>query len=225
MQLSRRTVIAGLMLSGCSARTLRPGALIFAARDDVAVSGRIYGRGPRGLVLVPGGHGVGETWDLQARRLARAGFRVLAMDYRGRGESPHARPDDDKVPLDVLGAAHRLRAEGARTVAVVGASWGGWAAATAAIAEPGSIDRLVLLAHSPFDEPEKLLGPKLFIVAEQDRDGSGAPRLTSIREQYERTPEPKELLVLPGSAHAQFLFLTPSGERLYAAIEKFLSAR
>lgn len=225
MDLTRRAVIAGLALSGCVAARPAAGRVTFEAPDGVPVTGRSYGAGRHGVVLVPGGHGVGETWHLQARRLARAGLRILAIDYRGRGPGQGVKPDDEKAPLDVLGAVRRLRAEGARQVSVVGASWGGWAAGTAAVAEPGLIDRLVLLAHSPFDHPERLGGRKLFIVAAGDRDGSGRLRLDSIRAQYVSAPDPKRLVVLDGAAHAQFLFLTPEAERLEAAMLSFLSAR
>ncbi len=196
----------------------------FRAADGVLVTGHFYGHGRHAVLLVPGGHGVGETWYMQAQRLARAGFGVLAMDYRGRGHSPGGLHDDQKAHLDVLGAVRQLKASGAVQISVVGASWGGWAAGTAAIAEPGLIDRLVLLAHSPFDKPEMLPGRKLFVVAEEDRDGSGRLRLDSIRDQYRRAPDPKELVVLPGAAHAQFLFLTPRGEHLFGEILRFLSA-
>lgn len=224
MKLTRRAVVAGLPLAGCAPRLTARDSVSFRARDGVIVSGRSYGSGSRGVVLVPGGHGVGETWELQAQRLARAGFRVLAMDYRGRGVSPTVQPDDEKAHLDVLGAVQQLKADGADQVSVVGASWGGWAAGTAAIAEPGLISRLVLIAHSPFRDPERLLGRKLFIVAKEDRVGSGQLRLESIRDQYQRAPEPKKLCVLPGAAHAQFLFLTSQGDRLYAETLRFLTA-
>lgn len=224
MLLSRRAVIAGLAVAGCTA-ALAPGAnSSFPAADGVPLTGQFYGEGRRAVLLVPGGHGVGETWDLQARRLAAAGFRVLAMDYRGRGRSPGSPLDDGKAHLDVLGAIRRLKADGADQVSAVGASWGGWAVGTAAVAEPRLIDRLVLLAHSPFDHPERLGGRKLFILAGEDRDGSGRLRLDAIREQHDQAPDPKELIVLPGAAHAQFLFLTPQSERLYAEMLRFLSA-
>lgn len=222
MDLTRRTVIAGLALGGCVAARPARGPVLLRSEDGVPVSSHAWGAGRNGVVLVPGGHGVGATWDRQGRRLARAGFRVLAIDYRGRGVAGSVEPDDAKAHLDVIGAVRRLRAEGARQVFVVGASWGGWAAGTAAIAEPGLIDRLVLLAHSPFDHPERLGGRKLFIVAAGDRDGAGRPRLESIRAQYASTAEPKRLVVLKGAAHAQFLFLTPESERLQAEIERFL---
>jgi pimeloyl-ACP methyl ester carboxylesterase len=224
MHPTRRAVIAGLALSGWIGKAAAQTYSSVRAADGALLSGQFYGKGRHAVLLVPGGHGVGETWDLQARRLARAGFRVLTMDYRGRGRSPSVPPNDEKAHLDVLGAVHRLRAEGARQVSVVGASWGGWAAGTAAIAAPGLIDRLVFLAHSSFDQPAELEGRKLFIVARDDRVGSGALRLKEVQAQYNAVPNPKELIILPGAAHAQFLFLTSHGERLYTEIARFLSA-
>ena len=221
---TRRSVIAGLALSGWVGKAVAASETLFSAADGAPLSGRTYGHGRHAVVLVPGGHGVGETWDLQAQRLARAGFRVLAMDYRGRGRSRGVVPNDEKAHLDVLGAVRHLQMEGAPLVSVVGASWGGWAAGTAAITSPGLIDRLILIAHSPFSAPEKLGGRKLFIVARDDRVGSGTLRLKDIREQFDLAPSPKELIILPGAAHAQFLFLTAEGERLYREILRFLSA-
>ncbi len=223
MTLTRRAAIAGLALSSCAALAAPPRSLTFRTSDGASVSGQIYGAGRHGVVLVPGGHGVGETWHGQALRLAQAGLRVLAMDYRGRGRSDGA-PDDEKAHLDVVAAVRQLRAAGAERVSVVGASWGGWAAGTAAIQAPGEIERLVLLAHSPFDQPERLGGRKLFIVARNDESGSGKPRLEDIQDQYRRAPGPKRLVVLDGAAHAQFLFLTPQAQRLYGEIEGFLTA-
>ena len=48
-------------------------------------------------------------------------------------------------------------------------------------------------------------------------------RLPKIRKQYEGAPEPKEFLLLEGSAHAQFLFDTDQGDRLMRAILRFLT--
>ena len=224
MRLARRTAIAGFALLGCAAALPARRNLTFRAADGVSVSGLSYGAGERGVVLVPGAHGIGETWDLQARQLARAGLHVLAMDYRGLGQLQGVSQDGDKAHLDVIGAIRQLQADGADQISLVGASWGGRAAAMATIAEPELVDRLVLLAHSTFDHPETLGGRKLFIVARDDRDGSGHRRLDSIREQYERAPEPKKLIVLDGAVHAQFLFLTPQGERLSEEIQRFLMA-
>lgn len=102
---------------------------------------------------------------------------------------------------------------------------GGSAAADASIAaEPGEIERLVVLAASASGPPEKLKGRKLFIVSRDDTRGDGVVRLVRIREQYEKAPEPKELVILEGSAHAQAIFETDQGARLMREILRFLSA-
>jgi hypothetical protein len=64
----------------------------------------------------------------------------------------------------------------------------------------------------------------LFIVARDDASADG-PRLPRIREQYEKAPQPKELIVLDGSAHARYLFQTDQGERVMQEILRFLSAK
>jgi len=53
------------------------------------------------------------------------------------------------------------------------------------------------------------------------RDGD--LRLPHIRANYEKAEEPKKLVVLDGSAHAQFLFATDQGERVMREILNFLS--
>jgi pimeloyl-ACP methyl ester carboxylesterase len=179
-------------------------------------------------VLAHGGRFNKASWEKQARELEKAGFRVLAIDFRGYGQSRG--PGDADVMsaplhLDVLAAVRYLRKAGAKSVSVVGGSMGGSAASAAAIqAAPDEIDRVVLLAAPVDGPPEKLKGRKLFIVARDDTRGDGLVRLTTIREQYEKTPEPKELIVVEGSAHAQFLFDTDQGERLMREIIRFLSA-
>jgi hypothetical protein len=62
----------------------------------------------------------------------------------------------------------------------------------------------------------------LFIVARDDSNGAG-PRLPGIRVQYDKAPQPKELIVLEGSAHAQFLFQTDQRDRVMREILRFLS--
>ena len=66
-------------------------------------------------------------------------------------------------------------------------------------------------------------GRKLFILTREDFSGGGVLRLPSIRKQYQRAPEPKELLILEGSAHAQHIFGTDQAERLMDEILRFLS--
>ncbi len=200
----------------------------FRTQDGGLVHADLYGQGDRGVVLAHGGRFNKESWENQARELVKAGFRVLAIDFRGRGQSrggSQTRPPDDGLRFDVLAAVRFLRSKGAKAVSIVGGSMGGGAAAEASIeAEPGEIDRMVLLAHSAIDKPERMKGRKLFITARGDPQADGKPRLIKIREQYEKAPGPKELVILEGTAHAQFIFETDQGERLLREILRFLSA-
>jgi len=205
----------------------------FPTSDGGLIVADEYGAGAHAVVLAPGGRFDKESWAPQARALAGAGFRVLAIDFRWRGGSRGGvrSPDPyDGLHLDVLGAVRHLRETGAERVSVVGGSLGGSAAARAAVeagrgerGEAEEIDRLVLLAHGPIEEPERLRGRKLFVVARDDPWADGSPRLPAIREQYERAPEPKELLILEGAAHAQHLFATEQGAGLMREILRFLS--
>ena len=188
----------------------------------------LYGQGPRGLALVHGGRFNKESWAKQALLFANAGFQVLAIDFRGYGQTkigPHGELGSDGGRyLDVLAAARYLRERGANTVSVIGASMGGDAAAEAvAQAKPGEIDNLVLLGSSGNDQMQNIKTRTLFIVSRGDA-GSDGPRLPKIREQFDKAPEPKELVVLDGSAHAQFIFETDQAHRLMREMLRFLSA-
>ena len=205
-----------------------PELVSFPTQDGGLIYAHLYGKGKRGVVLAHGGRFNKESWEKQARVLVKAGFRVLVIDFRGRGQSrggAQTQPPDDGVRFDVLAAIRYLRKSGTKTVSAIGASFGGGAAAEASIeAEPGEIDRLILLAHSPIDKPEQMKGRKLFILTRDDFSGDNrVPRLPRIRDQYERAPGPKELVILDGSAHAQFIFETEQGDRLMREILRFLS--
>jgi pimeloyl-ACP methyl ester carboxylesterase len=202
-----------------------PEQVSIPTQDGGLICGNLYGKGNRGVVLAHGGRFNKESWEKQARVLVKAGFRILAIDFRGYGQSKgpgQADPLSAPLHFDVLAAVRYLRKTGAKTVSVVGASMGGGAAADASMEAPGEIDRLVLLAGWENGPPEKIRGRKLYIVARDDANSAG-PRLPKIREQYEKAPDPKELVILDGSAHAQVLFQTDQGERLMREILRFLS--
>lgn len=213
-----RAMIAAVALAGLAAAQEH---VSFPTKDGGLVYADLYGSGDRGVVLAHGGPFNKESWEKQARQLASAGFCVLAIDFRGYGKStgPSA-----PLYIDVLGAVHYLRSHGAKTVAVVGGSMGGSAAGDASIeSAPGEINRLVLLGAAPNEPAEKLKAPLLIIVARDDANDDG-PRLPGIRAQYEKAPQPKELIILDGSAHAQYLFQTEQADRVMREILRFLSA-
>jgi pimeloyl-ACP methyl ester carboxylesterase len=198
----------------------------FPTQDGGQIYADLYGEGARGVVLAHGGQFRKESWREQARALVSGGFRVLAFDFRGFGRSTGpGQADFDNAPFenDVLAAVRYLKAHGAKTVSVVGGSFGGSAAGDGSIkSAAGEIDRVVFLGAAPNLPAEKLKSRALFIVARDD-GYNGFRRLPGIRAQYEKAPQPKELIVLDGSAHAQFLFQTDQSDRVMREILRFLS--
>lgn len=200
----------------------------FPTEDGGVVFADVYGAKSRAVVLVHGGQFNKESWSKQAHALGNAGFQVLALDLRGYGKS-HGPGDSDSmdspIRLDVLAAVRYLRQSGAKSVSIVGASMGGWAAGDACIeSQAGEIDRVVFLGSAPNESADKLKCPSLYIVARDDANDDG-PRLPGIRAQYEKSPQPKKLIILEGSAHAQFLFQTDQADRVMREIITFLSAK
>ena len=217
-------VLAAVALTGLAGAQQ---SVSFSTQDGGLVYADMYGKGDRAVVLAHGGRFNKESWEKQARELEAAGFRVLAIDFRGYGQSRgpgQADPLSAPLHFDVLAAVRYLRTSCAKTVSVVGGSMGGGAAGDASIAsEPGEIERLVLLGASPNGPAEKLKARTLFIVARDDASEDG-PRLPGIRAQYEKAPQPKKLIILDGSAHAQALFQTNQSKRVMREILRFLSA-
>ena|ERR1035438_5290950 len=221
---SLRNVSTFLVLSALAAAQQ---SVSFATQDGGVIYADMYGKGDRAVVLAHGGRFNKESWGDQARAMAAAGFRVLAIDLRGEGKSrggTEGSSAEEGRRFDVLGAVHYLRKTGARSVSVVGASMGGDYAAEAAETEPEAIDRLVLLASGAYTTLSKMKGPKLFILARDDANDDGL-RLPKIRARYEKASDPKEWIVVDGSAHAQFLFQTDQGARVMREILRFLSER
>jgi alpha/beta superfamily hydrolase len=203
-------------------------SVAFATDDGGQVCADLYGRSSNAVVLAHGGQFNKESWRSQASSLASKGYSVLAIDFRGFGCSKGpGQQDFFSAPFekDVLAAVRYLRSHGAKKVSVIGGSFGGAAAGDASIkSSPGEIDRIVLLGAAPNFAADGLKSRSLFIVAREDSEGGDQRRLPGIRTQFERAPQPKQLIVLDGSAHAQFLFQSAQSARVMQEIEKFLSA-
>src|SRR5262249_33553232 len=170
-------------------------SISFPAEDGGRVCADLYGQGTRAVVLAHGGRFNKESWLVQAKALVSKGYRVLAIDFRGFGCSTGpGQADFDRAPFenDILAAVRYLKAHDAKSVSVVGGSFGGAAAGDASIkSTPGEIDRIVFLGAAPNLSADKLKSRALFIVARDDGNDAGL-RLPGIRAQYEKAPEPKE---------------------------------
>jgi hypothetical protein len=51
----------------------------FGSEDGAVINADLYGEGDRGVVLAHGGQFTKESWQPQAKQLAREGYRVLAI--------------------------------------------------------------------------------------------------------------------------------------------------
>ncbi len=197
-----------------------PQHVSFETADGAHIVADLYGSGTNGVVLAHGAVFDKESWAPVAQALVERGHEVLAIDFRGHGQSTSGR-DGRALYQDVLGAVRYLRAHGATRVDVVGASMGGGAAGRAAVeAKVGEIDRLFLLSPVPIPDPQAMHAKRIMYVA--SRDEKLAP---SVKAQFAHAPEPKQIELLDGNAHAQNIFATPQGPKLLALLEDFLAAR
>ena len=209
-------LLLALVAGGASAA--QPRRVSFATADDGVIGADLYEGGEHAVVLAHGAVFDKESWSEQAAALLAQGHTVLAIDFRGYGESRGGSAGED-LSVDVLGALAYLREQGARWVSVVGGSMGARASALASQqVEIGEIQKLILLAPPPFAHAETLeAGEILFLVSKGDGLRS------SVEAQFEAAPEPKRLVVLPGSAHAQHIFKTKRGGELMEIIIAFLA--
>ena len=114
-----RMLLVTLLLAGSAAAQQ---LVSFPTQDGGIVYADLYGgKSERGVVLAHGGRFTKESWAKQAQVLEKAGFRVLAIDFRGRGQSrgPQSKSDDDGAEYDVLAAVRYLRKNGAKTVSPI----------------------------------------------------------------------------------------------------------
>jgi esterase len=103
------------------------------------------GEGPP-VVLLHGLFGAARNFGAIQRGLA-AHFRVIALDMRNHGDSPHAA--DMRYPVLAADVRETLQAKGIETAAVIGHSMGGKAAMAMALQWPALVGRLVVSDIAP----------------------------------------------------------------------------
>lgn len=102
------------------------------------------GEGPP-VVLVHGLPGTAYHWSAVTEALADRGHRVLAYDRVGYGHSEPRADDDYTVHANAMELVALLGAEELDQATVVGWSYGGMTAMTAALLDPSRMGRLVLI--------------------------------------------------------------------------------
>lgn len=99
------------------------------------------------LVLLHGLFGRASNFGMVTARLANAGRRVLALDLRNHGTSPHGLPMDYATMAGDV--AETLVMLELRRVCLVGHSMGGKVAMTLALSDPGVVERLCVVDIAP----------------------------------------------------------------------------
>lgn len=204
-----------------AAQNSTPGDVSYATRDGGGIHGHLYGDGEHAVLLAHGKIFDKESWSQQASVLAAAGLRVLAIDFRGYGESSAGGDGEAARYLDIVDGIAWLKTQGAKRVSVVGGSMGGGIAASAATrAQAGDIHKLILLSPMPIEQPQDIKADAILYVLSE-----GETRLLPrVRDQYARAPDPKRLEIIPGSAHAQHIFKSEHAELLMQLLKEFLLA-
>ncbi|WP_328992256.1 alpha/beta fold hydrolase [Kribbella sp. NBC_01245] len=137
-----------------------------------------YGESGTPVVVLHGLFGSSRNWMTAARRLAAAGHRVIAMDLRNHGTSPHV--PTMSYPEMAEDVAETITTLGLGPVALIGHSMGGKTAMLTALQTPALVDRLVVVDVSPVSYPPAFVG---YAQAMRDADLSAVRRRAEVEEQ------------------------------------------
>ena len=180
---------AGLALAGCGGEptatptpeeSSRP--ISFTAEDGLEIQGRLFGQGDVGVVLAHMYPADQTSWWDFAGTLAENGYMALAFDFRGYGQSSGSK-EITLIDLDVEAAVDFLKAQGASTVFLAGASMGGTASLKVAANRSEDVSGVVSLS-APINfkgisvEEEQIRVPVLLMVA--SKDGSAKESLNEM---------------------------------------------
>lgn len=188
------------------APTLASGAEVkVSTADGQSLHANELGKGTHAILLV---HDAGRTsadWTLFADKLSTKGYRVLALDLRGHGESAsilQTEPDWEKMGGDVEAGLAHLRKGGAKKISVVGAGLGANLAVDVA-ARDQQVETVVLLSpglnihgYKPSSTVKPYGGrPLLLAAARGDRMAS-----STVRYLEKQSTGPTRAMLLDGEA-------------------------
>jgi alpha-beta hydrolase superfamily lysophospholipase len=211
----------------CITRDERRGVLRFRASDGVRLIGVVLGSGPRTVILAHQGGGPPDLcgWVPYGRTLAAAGYRVLVFDHRGFGSSGNASRSTrvTRVDYDVLGAIRAMRARGATSIVLAGASLGASAVLSAAARATPPVNGVISLSSparylriNVVKAVRALQAPALFVAADGD-----SPFEEQADELYAACASPdKRLMIVSGYEHGVALLLDP---QVRATVDGFIA--
>ena len=194
--------------------------ITFKTSDNAIIHANYHQRGSHAVLLAHGAIFDKESWGEFEQALLKENFSTLAIDFRGYNQSTYG--DDLQARYkDILAGVNFLKEQkGARKVTVLGASMGGTVAAVANVSEDSKgMEQLILLSPARVLKPAKLTGQLLFIASEKEYVTQ------SVVAAFDKASQPKQLLLVKGTAHAQHIFNTPVKELLTKGIIDFLKQK
>lgn len=195
------SLFLALVATGCAGDVSRgSGGSSSGAEIEIGGSTAIqWGDGDYGVVLAHGAAFDAASWEAQATAIAEQGATVIAVE--------------DIAQEAIQAAVERLKADGHEDVALVGGSAGSDAILRLASAQPDLPDQLVLLSPNTVVDG---LGeqPKLFIASEDEPVADVSQQLADAGPG-----DDNEVIMLPGSDHAQNIF---DGENADEAMDAIL---
>lgn len=202
----------------------------FRAMDGTKLIGHLFGTGRKAVVLGHQSNGTLCDWLAYARRLARLGYTVFAIDFRSHGLSQYrAGAAGDRLALDLAAAVKVVRDRRHPKVFLVGASMGGLATLVAgesvtpavagivSVSAPARFMGMNAVATAP-----RLRVPVLYLAAEWD-DNFGYDFSDDARRMYAATgAADKRLEILAGKLHG--VALVGGSPQAKTLIEAFLKS-
>lgn len=176
----------------------------------------MVGTGSVGVVLANQTENVACQWSPLPQYLAARGYRVLAFDY-GNGDQS----------AEVQAAARYLGADGARPLALIGASIGGAVVIDAAVhlhpapAAVVSLSGVPEVTSYPFPRDARLLQSPVFQIGGTEDPVTQEGKDTRAMYRASRSPG-KQLLLVPGVTHGVDFIGAGAGNRIRDAIVAFL---
>ena len=218
----------------CGDPAMKATPISVTATDGVKLDGVEFGSGPYGAVFLHESPGDLCVWWPFADAIKKAGVHALLLDLRCFGQSACPKGAKSIEPADdVGGAVNRLRTDGAKTVVVVGASYGGASAlvagATLKAQTTLTADGVASLSGEPDLQPELdvnkvihgLTAPLFMAVSTGDGYVSPAQARTMVRNAGSTS---KRLIVEGRSAgHGVQMLVGSDGTTLDALFKRLMA--
>jgi pimeloyl-ACP methyl ester carboxylesterase len=160
--------------------------------DGVAIAADAAGPadGPP-ILFLPGGGQTRQSWGASVAEAARRGYRAIAADQRGHGDSGWAADGDYGVAAFVRDA-RRIIAQLDRPPAIVGASLGGLVGLSIAGSPPPAIGALVLVDITPRIETEGREEILAFMGSAPDGFASPEEAADAVSAYLPHRPRPRD---------------------------------